>query len=548
MKDPIVDTEVGGYITLDDMTDFPKNDGEWCYIFVSESEVLKVKGVDGTKLEIMERGQQVTDAQPHEAGAVVSKLSFSTDYNQFRGNQHYIYDAMVNKIADTINTAGMSLSDMDGLEDSDWSHSYHMHEKTMDWWYNAVEDKDNLKSYSSNMTQWGWHIFTAQTWGEKYEYVIGESEYNYRLGKNYDYYVRNFFPATMGLCGFRADYTEEDAHWMGAKAAAFNTQLNIADEDDFFNNPEVQYDPLEIFDIFREWTTARDVNAFTMEQRVRMAPYKSHWLLTTVEPGIEWGLQEIEKVGYDWKVVSTETAKAPGVTNLARGENVKISASTNLENAELLNDKDLEKLVDLGTGAQYLQFDLGSAQDIDQIRIWHDYEMGKRYNDVVVQLSNDPEFKNGVTTVFNNDTDNSLGLGTGNDEVYAEPFAGKTIEFDTVNAQYVRLWSNGNDEDETNSYAEVQILNGKRTYPEFLPRNLRNGLENVTDITVSEVTSSTAENSYNVIDNDLNTAWTSGNEQEEWVALKLNSYDMLSIGNIAVRWGNDNVKSYKVQV
>lgn len=53
---------------------------------------------------------------------------------------------------------------------------------------------------------------------------------------------------------------------------------------------------------------------------------------------------------------------------------------------------------------------------------------GRAYVDVVVQVSDDPAFKTAVKTIFNNDTDDSLGLGAGQDLSYVETYEGKLIE------------------------------------------------------------------------------------------------------------------------
>ena len=60
-----------------------------------------------------------------------------------------------------------------------------------------------------------------------------------------------------------------------------------------------------------------------------------------------------------------------------------------------------------------MQVDLGEASSIYAIVLWHDHRYIQVMHDVIVQVSDDPEFKNGVTTLFNNDVDNSSGLGVG---------------------------------------------------------------------------------------------------------------------------------------
>jgi hypothetical protein len=79
------------------------------------------------------------------------------------------------------------------------------------------------------------------------------------------------------------------------------------------------------------------------------------------------------------------------------------------------------------------------------------------YHDVVVQVSDDPAFKTGVRTLFNNDHDNSSGLGAGSDHAYVETHEGRLIPAEGVRARYVRLYSNGNTTDELNDYCEVEV-------------------------------------------------------------------------------------------
>lgn len=123
-------------------------------------------------------------------------------------------------------------------------------------------------------------------------------------------------------------------------------------------------------------------------------------------------------------------------------------------------DKDYAKtsLVELGAGLQWVQIDLEKEHEIYAILVWHFHEGKRVYFDVVVQVSNDPDFKDGVTTVYNNDHDNSSGLGVGKDKEYIENHKGRLIPVDGVKARYVRLYSNGNTANDMNHYVEVEVL------------------------------------------------------------------------------------------
>jgi hypothetical protein len=76
---------------------------------------------------------------------------------------------------------------------------------------------------------------------------------------------------------------------------------------------------------------------------------------------------------------------------------------------------------------------------------------------VVVQVSKDKDFIDSIT-VFNNDIDNSAGLGIGKDMHYVETSEGKLIDAKGVQGRYVRFTSNGNSTSELNHYIEVEVF------------------------------------------------------------------------------------------
>ena len=69
--------------------------------------------------------------------------------------------------------------------------------------------------------------------------------------------------------------------------------------------------------------------------------------------------------------------------------------------------------IELGPGTQWVQIDLGASHPLYAILTWHYHSQARVYRDVVVQVSDDAAFKTGVTTVFNNDHDNTSKLGPG---------------------------------------------------------------------------------------------------------------------------------------
>lgn len=114
-------------------------------------------------------------------------------------------------------------------------------------------------------------------------------------------------------------------------------------------------------------------------------------------------------------------------------------------------------LVDLGPFEQWIQIDLEKSHEIYAIVMWHFHSEPRAYFDVVVQVSDDPDFVMDVTTVYNNDHDNSLGLGVGTDAHYVETAEGRLIDTKGVKARYVRLYSQGSSYSPDNHYVEVEV-------------------------------------------------------------------------------------------
>jgi hypothetical protein len=113
--------------------------------------------------------------------------------------------------------------------------------------------------------------------------------------------------------------------------------------------------------------------------------------------------------------------------------------------------------VELGPTPQWVQIDLGASRPLYAILVWHYHSQARVYRDVIVQVSDDPAFKTGVTTVFNNDHDNSSKLGAGKDKEYIEVAEGKLFDPKGAKGRYVRLYSNGNTTNDLTHYVEVEV-------------------------------------------------------------------------------------------
>jgi hypothetical protein len=113
--------------------------------------------------------------------------------------------------------------------------------------------------------------------------------------------------------------------------------------------------------------------------------------------------------------------------------------------------------IELGPAPQWVQIDLGASHPLYAILAWHYHTQARVYRDVIVQVSDDPAFKTGVTTVFNNDHDNSSKLGVGKEKEYVEVAEGRLFDPKGAKGRYVRLYSNGNTTNDLNHYVEVEV-------------------------------------------------------------------------------------------
>ena len=115
-------------------------------------------------------------------------------------------------------------------------------------------------------------------------------------------------------------------------------------------------------------------------------------------------------------------------------------------------------MLQLPGGVQWVQLDLGAEKTISAVCVWHDQGDDRVYKDVIVQLSNDAKFAAGVTTIFNNDHDNSSNLGKGSDKEYRERNDGRPIDGKLTKARYVRCYSAGSTSEPVNNYVEIEVF------------------------------------------------------------------------------------------
>lgn len=144
-----------------------------------------------------------------------------------------------------------------------------------------------------------------------------------------------------------------------------------------------------------------------------------------------------------------------GTVNLAKGKKVTASDTDPVVGTlDLVTDGDKEgdegSWVELAPGKQWVQIDLEKDANIYAVLVWHFHSQERVYHDVVVQVSDDPDFVKDVKTIYDNSA-------AGTDRPYIETYQGKLIDAKGVKGRYVRLYSNGNTTNKMNHYIEVEV-------------------------------------------------------------------------------------------
>lgn len=150
-----------------------------------------------------------------------------------------------------------------------------------------------------------------------------------------------------------------------------------------------------------------------------------------------------------------------GCQNLAFKKKVTSSDKSPITGAlDLITDGDKESndnsFVELHRKTQWVQIDLEKSCQIYAVIVWHAHNTFQVYHDVIVQVADDADFTQNVQTIYNNDVDNSSGLGIGTDKEYFENYEGRLMPAKGVKGRFLRCYSRGSSYSALNRYTEIE--------------------------------------------------------------------------------------------
>ena len=153
----------------------------------------------------------------------------------------------------------------------------------------------------------------------------------------------------------------------------------------------------------------------------------------------------------------------PNLKNLALYKPVSADKTPTMGELEQITDgiKTSEDF-DIVEGPAWVQVDLTEQASIHAIVIWHFYKNPVIYNDMIVCVSSDVNFSANVTTLFNNDHDNSAAMGKGNDTAHISRWWGEIVDarnndHTPTKARYVRLYTGKTTEGRPPRYIEIEV-------------------------------------------------------------------------------------------
>lgn len=242
----------------------------------------------------------------HEAGAEVAKL-WDHGYRVFFPSFE-MQEEMAHRLAEIINYAGIREISFDGLEGCFFS-GLGMY-AAVQFVKECLEHVDHVMFCDASITSHNlWHYFSRMTWGdENYQNATRVGTLKF---KNQAFYKRNYIPPMMGaglklttLTWNRLASTVDDAEWQLSKNAGYDAGYGI---DASINTIRNLGNIDEIIRISNIWEEARSLNAFSPDQKKRLADPAGEWHLEKTGEG-QWLLSPMKYHEFDCDSLSSKPA------------------------------------------------------------------------------------------------------------------------------------------------------------------------------------------------------------------------------------------------
>ncbi|MCX5107097.1 Ig domain-containing protein [Streptomyces sp. NBC_00378] len=240
------------------------------------------------KLTGVQRARWGSVAVSHAVGDRAARV-VANSYGGAIGN-HAVLDEISDRLTTAWNNTGITGMSWDGLEsasESGWGAYGMAH--LVNGTFRRTNAKDRFISETSRMTSNTWDALTRASWGE-----VGSTSME-QVFKNNKYLQANYLPGMLGWISLKGSDSLLTMEWKLARGAGLNAGAGFQSSvSSLVSGGE---NTTRLLDAIQQWETARNLGAFTAEQRARFRDLSTNWHLTVVEPGKRWSLQELDADG-----------------------------------------------------------------------------------------------------------------------------------------------------------------------------------------------------------------------------------------------------------
>lgn len=206
--------------------------------------------------------------------------------NQYRGpvGGLSIIDEIAVRFGVIRNAVGIRANSFDGLEsasDSGWG-SYGI-ARLVNGTYKAHAGHDGYITETSRMTSNAWDTLTRASWGSSLD-----TQGKVQLIRNNAYYQANYLPGMLGWIDFSRLGSMLDMESWLALGAGLNAGMGVWNVDSQNEG---------VLDRIKQWETARNLGAFTEDQKVALRNPSTYWTLSVIEDEKSWSLQQVTSGG-----------------------------------------------------------------------------------------------------------------------------------------------------------------------------------------------------------------------------------------------------------
>jgi hypothetical protein len=216
-------------------------------------------------LKDCKRGAFGTLAVAHKKGEQIARL-MSHGYKVFFPDIN-LQDEMAKNLAKFFNEANLKRISFDGIEGGLASgHGRYGSDRFVKVFYDNLKNP-NIVANSSDVTHFGWHYFSNESWGEPWTSKnFREAHLDHRIQVQKGL-KEDLLPRKMGQFSINEKTTEKDIEWVMGLGAGFDAGV------DFYISPnflEINKEAEAILSEIRKWEDARMNGLFTAEQKEKL--------------------------------------------------------------------------------------------------------------------------------------------------------------------------------------------------------------------------------------------------------------------------------------